>query len=402
MILSVESVSKEYRIFDSFRDRALTALSLGLIRTGRPFLALNDITFRMGEEKKGEILGILGRNGAGKSTLLNILSGISHPTNGKIHFDGTIRSILELGVGFNPDLTAEQNIYYNGVLWGYSASTLRERIDEILDFALLQDYRHSALKTMSTGMQMRLAFSLATLEPADLLLVDEALSVGDASFQSRSIKRFREFRNTGSQIIVVSHDTNMLLSVCDRIIVMESGKIIMEDSPGKAARFYMDLLAGPGANADLRRVTRDSKRFDLKISDEAGNPVETIRIGGSISIFFSTRAESKMEDMTAGILIRNERGDSVFGTNTRLLGTGPLNYEKGEEKVVRFDLHMNLAPGRYYTCLALHSGLDHATGCYIWEEDLAEIQILGKANQDFQGNAYLNPVVSILKESSFQ
>lgn len=395
MILSVESVSKEYRVFNSFRDRAITAFSLGIVQPGHPFLALKNINIRMGGGGRGEILGILGRNGAGKSTLLNILSGISAPSSGKVNFKGTIRSILELGVGFNPDLTAEQNINYNGVLWGYSARMLRERIDEILHFAMLEDYRYSALKTLSTGMQMRLAFALATLDPADLLLVDEALSVGDASFQSRSIKRFRDFKNSGSLIIVVSHDTNMLLSVCDRIIVMDRGSILIDDNPAKASRFYMDFLASSSETNEVRRKFRDSQTFSVRITDSARNPATTVRAGDDISVLFRVRADTQLDDMTAGILIRNERGETVFGTNTRLTGAGPLNFDRGEEKLIRFDLQMNITPGRYFFCLALHSGLDHATGCYIWEEDLAEIVILGKENQEFIGNVYLNPRINV-------
>ncbi len=395
MKLAVKSITKDYRVIDSFVDRAITALSLGLFIGGRPFRALDRISFELPDSSPGTILGILGKNGAGKSTLLNILSGISDPDDGEIEFNGTVRSILELGVGFNPDLSVEQNIFYNGVLWGYSSKTLKYKMNDILDFAMLQKQRHSPLKTLSTGMQMRLAFSLATLEPANLLLVDEALSVGDASFQSRSIKRFREFKQAGSHIIVVSHDTNMLVSVCDRIIVIDKGQVVMDGSPGNASRFYMDMLARDSA-ASLTSIERTRNNFSFLITDSNNNPVQFFRNGDRIYIHFSVVADRTMNDMTAGISLRDEKDEIVFGTNSRLLGMGALEIEEGEKFDFIFELDANLAPGKYYPGLSFHTGLDHATGCYIWEENISEITMLGQTNQNFIGTTYMNPEIRII------
>ncbi|MCB1323030.1 MAG: ABC transporter ATP-binding protein, partial [Leptospiraceae bacterium] len=243
MKLVIQDLVKEYRGFASFTERVLAAATLGLYPGSIRFRALDGLQLEAGADEGGEIIGIIGPNGAGKSTLLRILTGISAATSGSVRYTGAVRAILELGVGFNADLTGRENIYYNGRLWGYTGRELLANTDSILEFARLREYANFALNTYSTGMQMRLAFALATHRRSDLLLIDEALAVGDASFQQRCIRRFQEFRAAGSLIVVVSHDLHMLRAVADRILVLDSGRNEYFGEPVAAIQKYMQLIA---------------------------------------------------------------------------------------------------------------------------------------------------------------
>jgi lipopolysaccharide transport system ATP-binding protein len=221
-MISVENVSKKYIGFSNLIERVLSVVSLGLFKGTSQYIALNKLNFNA---ESGQIIGVIGRNGAGKSTLLKILSGVSMVDSGNIIISGVIRPMLELGVGFNPELTGLENVRFNGLLWGYTSDEIHKFEKEIFHFAGLVGLENQILKNYSTGMTMRLGFSLATANRPDILLIDEALAVGDASFQVKCLDRFKKFIEQGSIIIVVSHDLQMMSAICQKIILLDYQKI---------------------------------------------------------------------------------------------------------------------------------------------------------------------------------
>ncbi len=207
---------------------------------------MRDVSFEL---RRGEVLGLVGRNGAGKSTLLKILAGTLTPSGGKIEIAGRVSAILELGTGFHPDFSGRENIYLGGLCLGMTRAEIDGRIDEIIDFSELRDVIDQPFKTYSTGMQARLTFSTVTTADPDLLIVDEALSVGDARFQLKSFGRFEEFRRRGKSIILVSHNMNTITGFCDRAILLERGQVLLDAKPATVSTFYHRLLFGEGQRA---------------------------------------------------------------------------------------------------------------------------------------------------------
>ncbi len=403
MKLIVENLAKDYLSFASFGERAAAALTLGLFGPSLRFQALSDINLECGE--KGEIIGIIGPNGAGKSTLLRILSGISPPSSGRIHFTGSIRSILELGVGFNPDLTALENVYYNGRLWGYPGRKLLSRADEIFEFAELSDYRNQQIKTFSTGMQMRLGFALAAFERSDLLLVDEALAVGDASFQQKCLRRFQDYRNQGSVIIVVSHDTHLLQAVCDRIMLLDRGRILEFGEPRIAVEKYMHLIAERSFKQDQAYTLLESE-FSISLLDSTGRPRSIFFAGESAMLRISLNLDAlrqvtpgkpkELKETTVGIHINDSRGIRAFGTNTHILGGGPVELHSGKKTTVEFSLTLNLGPGRYSAGFSVHRGRSHASDCFLWRESILDFEMEAGSGQLFEGISFLDPHARII------
>ena len=205
---------------------------------------MQDVSFEL---RRGEVLGLVGRNGAGKSTLLKILAGTLTPSGGKVEIAGRVSAILELGTGFHPDFSGRENIYLGGLCLGMTRAEIDGRIDEIIDFSELRDVIDQPFKTYSTGMQARLTFSTVTTADPDLLIVDEALSVGDARFQLKSFGRFEEFRRRGKSIILVSHNMNTITGFCDRAILLERGRVLLDAKPATVSTFYHRLLFGEGS-----------------------------------------------------------------------------------------------------------------------------------------------------------
>ena len=395
MKLVINSLNKEYLGFASLRERLFSAFSLGIYGGSIRVKAVRDLSLVAGSDSKGEIIGIIGLNGAGKSTFLRVLSGNTRPTSGSVVFDGSVRSILELGVGFNPALNAIENIYYNGRLFGYNPKILMDRIDEILGFARLEEYSHQQLKTYSTGMRMRLGFALAAFERSDLFLVDEALAVGDASFQQKCVQRFREFREMGSLILVVSHDTNMLHSVCDRMLLLDKGKAVIYDRPSVVVEAYMDLIARNSFNEKMTGRTLDENEFSVQMTDEHGRVRDCFFTGEICYYKIVLRPVELIQDATVGIHISDSRGIRVFGTNTFILGRKNLNLPCNKESIIEYRLKMNLGPGKYSAGISVHRGSAHASDCYLWKEGIIDYEVETAGASRFEGLSYLEPELKI-------
>lgn len=391
--LEVINLNKHYPIFSTLKDRLLTALTMGLVLPSRKHQAIENLNLQLSVSHTGKIIGVVGPNGAGKSTLLRLLSGVSKPTTGEIRFSGQIRSILELGVGFSAELTARQNIENNGVLWSYPPGLLKKKMPHVLEFAGLTDYADQPLKTYSTGMQMRLAFSVATLERSDLLLVDEALAVGDASFQQKCLDRFRQFREEGSLIIIVSHDMNLLKSICDEMILLDDGRIHSIGPPTEVSRLYMDLVAKTDRPPEILAGS-EGLETSIRLLNEQGIPVDRFHSGERATVAITMKSSKNLDGLTCGIHIDSATGTLAFGTNSYLLNQelhcSPAPVE------VKFHLKMNLGPGKYSIGYSIHRGKSHASDCFFWSHISESFEVEAPTEGTFEGQSNLEPVIEIL------
>jgi len=272
--IRLQDVSKRYRLYDKSTDVILDAFTKK--KRARDFYAVSDVSFTVG---KGEIVGIIGKNGAGKSTLLKMIAGNLDPTTGSLETYGNVAAILELGTGFHPEYSGRENVIIGGMCLGLSRAEIEGKIDEIIDFSELKDYIDWPFKTYSSGMQSRLTFATATSVNPDILIVDEALSVGDARFQRRSFERMNNYRNNGKTILLVSHDTNTVSEFCDRAILMENGRIFEDNEDAKAVvRLYHERLF---AEPKKYYASEDKKRINLTESDESG---QVLNIGKELTV----------------------------------------------------------------------------------------------------------------------
>ncbi|EKO58628.1 ABC transporter, ATP-binding protein [Leptospira kirschneri str. H2] len=431
MSLKVENLNKVYFGFSGPFQRILNVLSLGFLGNDVKYDALKNVSF---EVCSGEIVGLIGRNGAGKSTLLKVLTGVSSYSSGKILKTGSIRSILELGVGFNPELSGEENLYYNGLVWGLNPNEIRSSMDEIFEFSGLTEFKNIPIKQYSSGMVMRLGFALATFSRPDILIVDEALAVGDASFQQKCLRRFRSFQEQGTMTLIVSHDLELLKSVCSRVLILEKGKLVFNGDPVKGFREYMQIIASSGTeqetifpvqkdsiveslSVDLDlvglylknsppqdiqqvpgRINRSGAEEDLKYKVRANSKI--FPVGCEVEISIHVIFKNEIPDLTVGFHIDDSRGIRVFGTNTFHLGNSLKNIRAGESVTAKFRLPLNFSAGKYSLGIALHEGDNHVGNNYLWKDGILSFELERLDLPKFEGVVWL-PVESNLQKDAF-
>ena len=334
---------------------------------------LRDINFTL---QPGEALGILGMNGAGKSTLLKMITGTTHPTEGFVSTTGRIAPLLELGIGFHPDFTGRQNVYLAGQLLGYTRNDVHEMMGEIEAFAEIGDYIDRPVRMYSSGMQVRLAFSLATARRPDVLIIDEALSVGDAYFQHKCFDRIRGYSDQGTSLLFVSHDPGAIRNLCDRAILLNQGRIQFEGAPDSALDYYNALLAVP----DLTKVIEPNQRTGSGM--RSGNQqvrIESIRLlsegkqtraftaGDKMEIEVTLRANAAIGAFTVGLSIRDTFGNTILGTNTALLECNPVAAVENQTIVGTFTIDdLGIGAGNYSISLAAHDSKSHIDTNYDW------------------------------------
>jgi lipopolysaccharide transport system ATP-binding protein len=386
-VLEVTDLHKNFRLYDRPVDRLKEAF------TRRPchrfHVALRGVSFQV---QPGETLGVIGRNGAGKSTLLKIVTGVMMPDRGRIHTDGRTTGLLELGTGFNAELTGRQNIIANGLMLGLSREEVDKRMEAIVDFAELDAFIDEPVRTYSSGMVMRLGFSSAIHAEPSCFVVDEALSVGDAHFQQKCMRRIREFQARGGSILFVSHDLNAVKMLCDRVVVLEQGTVVADTTPDTAVNDYNRLIAGQEEGSSREQAPfEDSFGYGNGVARVTGASLEgedsgatTLASGEWVDVVIDIEAEQYIPDLTCGILIRDRFGQDIFGVNTHFL-EAPLGINVGEQLQVSFRFRAELAGGRYTLTAALHSAENHLENCYHWCDNLLQFQVAGVKTHPFAG-----------------
>ncbi len=356
--------------------------------------------------KPGEALGIIGINGAGKSTLLKMITGTTQPTTGDVRISGRVAALLELGMGFHPDFTGRQNAYMAGQLLGYKVEDITRLMPEIEAFAEIGEYIDQPVRVYSSGMQMRLAFSVATAQRPDVLIVDEALSVGDAYFQHKSFDRIRKFRTQGTTLLIVSHDKQAIQSICDRAIMLNAGKLALEGEPEAVMDYYnamladnqnqtvtQDLLEGGG----FQTISGDgsAKIMDVALLDEFGHAIEVSGVGKTVTLQVKVTANKSLPILILGYMIKDRLGLPMFGTNTFLKQKPILDVQSGDQYLFKFTFSMNLGPGNYSVAVALTSSDTHLSDNYEWRDRALVFSVVNLNHDDFAGCVWLEPSIEI-------
>ena len=374
-VITVSHLTKMYKLYDKPSDRLKEALGLTRQKKYREHYALQDIGFTV---KEGECVGIIGVNGSGKSTLLKIITGVLTPTEGDLSVDGRISALLELGAGFNSEYTGLENVYLNGTMIGFSEEEIDARLDSILSFADIGDFIHQPVKTYSSGMFVRLAFAIAINIDPEILIVDEALSVGDVFFQAKCFHKFEEFKAQGKTILIVSHDLSSIAKYCDRVILLHKGKLLDEGSPKAMVDMYKQLLVhqepvkqqeeGGEASAEgsfavnpntLEYGDRQAEILEFAVLDEKGRKNNLIDKGTEFTIRVRIRINRTIQDPIVAFTFKNIQGTEITGTNTMYEKAEIAPAEPGMEYEVTFRQKMNLQGGEYllsFGCTGYYGG----------------------------------------------
>lgn len=391
-MLRVNNLGKVFRQYRREHHRILSWFGISTPGAEEHW-ALRDISFTLAS---GETVGLIGLNGAGKSTLLKIITGTLKPTLGSLEVRGRIAAILELGMGFHPELSGRQNVYHVAGLMGYTAAQVNELIDDIHAFSEIGEYLDQPVRTYSSGMQVRLAFAVATAWRPDVLIVDEALSVGDAYFQHKSFERIRQFSREGTTILLVSHDKQAIQSICDRAILLKQGRVVMQGEPDQVMDYYNAMLAAH----QEQRITYDpqakallSGTGELVFGDilllADGRPVEKINVGQRVNLQVTAHCKAAVPDVVIGFLIKDRYGQDVFGTNTCHLQQIIEAPQPGIQLCWDFEFDACIGPGTYSITLALHSRNGHIDRNYAWQERATMFEVINQGHPEFAGVAWL-------------
>jgi lipopolysaccharide transport system ATP-binding protein len=376
-VLRVEGVSKQYRIYEQAADRLKEMVTRGRWKTHREFWALRDISF---EVEQGTTFGIVGPNGCGKSTLLQIVAGTLEPTTGTVSHTGRIAALLELGAGFNPEFTGIENVFMNASLMGYSRSETTAMLPDIERFAEIGDFIYQPVKMYSSGMYVRLAFAAAISAMPKILIVDEALAVGDAVFQHRCMRRIREMQQSGMTILLVSHDPSAIRALCSKALLLHAGHMEALGKPTDVLNRYQKLImaretayeasqpatdpaltnaigieTAPKLSFTYRHGDGRAEIIAVELLNAAHQRIELVETGEEVVVRLRVLLNEPVEALVCGFLLRNRHGIHLYGTNTELqqVSVGPL--QCGEIVEVSFVFNCWLAPDTYSVTLAVHS-----------------------------------------------
>lgn len=397
------NLGKAYKVYPS----RFTRLKEWLIPFSKPRhtlkWVLQDISFSV---NPGEAVGIIGVNGAGKSTLLKMLTGTTEPTTGSVQTTGRVAALLELGIGFHPEFTGRQNAFMAGQLLGMSAEEIRELMPQIEAFAEIDDYMDHPVRVYSSGMQMRLAFSVATARRPDILIIDEALSVGDAYFQHKSFERLRQFRRDGTTLLIVSHDKAAIQSICDRAVLLNAGGIGMQGAPEAVMDYYNALLAerenqtvcqrtGEGGKVQTTSGTGEATVESIALFDENGKTIEVVDVGQSVWLRIKVRANAPIDRLILGYGIKDRFGQIVYGTNTELTHQPLLDVAAGQSYLFDIAFSASLGPGTYSVQTALVGSESHLVNNYEWRDLALVFSVVNISKPPFAGCAWMNPRIDI-------
>ena len=364
---------------------------------------LRHVSFQVDQ---GEAVGIVGHNGAGKSTLLKLVTGTSRPNEGTVHVRGRVSALLELGLGFNPELTGRENATHSAGLMGLGSEEIHALLPEIEAFAEIGEYFDAPMRTYSSGMHLRVAFSVATAVRPELLIVDEALAVGDAYFVHKSFQRIREFRQAGTTLLIVSHDPGAILSLCDRAILLESGRLISEGAPQEVMDYYNALVAEK-ENRTIRTErtvagavattsgTGEAVIDAVQLRDAQGRAIEHVGVGEPVELLVLVRTLEPIERLVMGYMIRDRLGQPVFGTNTHYTGQAVERVPGGVLLQYRVCFPMNLGAGTYSVSIALSATESHLAQNFEWRDLVLVFTVSNLSEPVFVGVAWVPPTIEV-------
>lgn len=401
--ISIQNISKCYKIYEKPNDRLKEwLLPFSSSRHSEKWV-LKDINLEIAQ---GEAVGIIGMNGAGKSTLLKIITGTTLPTSGRVHFEGRVSALLELGLGFHPDFTGRENVYMSGQLLGYTIEEITANMGQIEEFAEIGPAVDAPVRTYSSGMQVRLAFAVATMKRPDILIVDEALSVGDTYFQHKSFNRIKEFCDGGTTLLLVSHDAGAIQAVCDRAVLLDHGQMLKIGKPQEIMDYYNAMLGGNDGNAIRQEQLADgavktisgsglASIESVALLNEKGQAAEIFDVGEKVRLKVAGKANTDLADVSCGIMIKNRLGESVYGINSYDREKGALPMKKGEAREYEYVFPLNIGEGNYSITVALHSGETHNESSYEWRDLAVVFKVINQSKHFFVGGAYLGAEIEI-------
>ena len=369
---------------------------------------LQDVNFQV---NPGEALGIIGVNGAGKSTLLKMITGTTQPTAGSIRLEGRVAALLELGMGFHPEFTGRQNVFMAGQLLGRSMEELQRLMPSIEAFAEIGEYMDQPVRTYSSGMQMRLAFSVATASRPDILIVDEALSVGDAYFQHKSFDRIREFRKAGTTLLIVSHDRQAIQTICDRALLLDKGRVALEGAPEEVMDFFSAMIAEREqdtirqerlADNRIRTIsgTGEASIAEVVLLNDKGRPVEVLETGSPVTLKVTVDINTDLERLVLGFMIKDRMGQPIYGINTHRINRPLENLKAGEQVTYSYRFDANLGKGNYSVALSLSRLDSHLDKNYEWRDFALIFHVINTRKPDFVGCASLDARLEIDHQSN--
>ena len=379
-VIDAAGLGRMYQLYDRPQDRLKQAFLWGRKKLYREFWALRDVSFKV---RRGEALGIIGRNGSGKSTLLQMIAGTLHPSEGRLRVHGRAAALLELGSGFNPAFTGRENVYVNGAILGMTRREIDARFDQILEFAEIGDFIDQPVKTYSSGMVVRLAFAVQVCVEPELLIVDEALSVGDIFFQQKCFTRAREIVARGTTLLLVSHDVGAVRNLCHRVLLLDAGRLVFAGDPADAvARYYalvgQDLTARPASDVavdsagaaarEQRDVVRGANILDgghpqrhgprglqieaARVSEGNGRATLSVEMLQTLRFDILVRAHRRVSAPNVGIEISDRFGNLVYATGAAQLERPLPALQPGDEVLLCFAIEMSVQPGEYTFALA--------------------------------------------------
>lgn len=386
LAITVDSVNKTFKLPHEKQESIKSAI-INIFRSKKGYeqqQAINDITF---DVKKGEFFGIVGRNGSGKSTLLKIIAGIYQPTTGKIQVAGRLVPFIELGVGFNPELTGRENVYLNGAMLGFSNNEVKKMYEEIVEFAELERFMDQKLKNYSSGMQVRLAFSMAIRAEADVLLIDEVLAVGDADFQRKCFEYFKSLKRKNVTVIFVSHDMDSIREYCDRAVVVENSRIVFSGSAYDAAAKYTKMFSGKGLDDSSNSASKN--RWGNEYANVSKTEVTLLDNKSKIEITNTVEFKDRLSGPIVGMLVKNTQGKVILGTNTKIKKIKLGTYSRGDKINIKWTVPNIFADGAYQVDVAVLEG-NGITVCD-WLENAKSFKVIKDERTPYD----INPPIEV-------
>jgi lipopolysaccharide transport system ATP-binding protein len=402
ILLNVSNLGKAFRTYRSEWQRFASWFGIS-VKPCEEKWVLRHVNF---EISTGEAIGIIGQNGAGKSTLLKLVTGTLQPTEGHVQIYGRIAAILELGMGFNLELTGRQNTYHGLGLMGFSAEQIHQAMPEVEAFAEIGEYFDEPVRTYSSGMQMRVAFSVVTAYRPEILIVDEALSVGDAYFQHKSFNRIREFQDQGTTLLIVSHDRSAIQSLCDRAILLEAGTVVKDGNPEAVFDFYNALIAEKeNSTVTVKQLsdgrsqtssgTGEARVEEIALYNSKGEPAECIGVGEQVELRIRVKIIRPIDTLVLGYGIKDRLGQIMYGTNTWHTKQIIHNPPEGSEYMFVVAFTANLGVGNYSVQTALVDRDTHLTANYEWRDLALVFNVINIDKSHFAGCLWNEPSITI-------